>query len=216
MPYYPDQHHRRSIRIPGYDYSTPGAYFLTICTERRRCVFGEVADGEMLPNDAGRMVVHWWHELSRKFEGTHPGELVVMPNHIHGILYLRITPHNQPIAPTEPPVGAALRGCPPRPRPGPPGGAPKSVPGSPAVPDGAAEGAHAGAPLPEIVGWFKTMSTNAYIRGVRRDGWPRFEGRLWQRNYFERVLRNEEKLNAARRYIEENPARWALDPERPR
>jgi REP element-mobilizing transposase RayT len=70
-----------------------------------------------------------------------------------------------------------------------------------------------GVPLPEVVGWFKTMTTNAYIRGVRDQGWPRFDGRLWQRNYFERVLRDDERLNAARRYISENPRRWADDPE---
>ena len=142
--------------------------------------------------------------------------MVVMPNHVHGILYLGIFPNTQPVAATEPPVGAALRGCPPYPPPGTPSGASRSAPSSPAVRQAAAEGAHAGAPLPEIVTWFKTMSTNAYIRGVRRDGWPRFEGRLWQRNYFERVLRDEERLHAARRYIAENPLRWALDPERPR
>jgi REP element-mobilizing transposase RayT len=69
--------------------------------------------------------------------------------------------------------------------------------------------------LGEIVGAFKSLSTNAYIRGVRERGWPRFDGRLWQRNYYERVIRNERELNAIRKYILDNPANWAQDRENP-
>jgi putative transposase len=66
-----------------------------------------------------------------------------------------------------------------------------------------------------IVQWFKTMTTNAYIRGVRQNGWEPFPGKLWQRNYYERIIRNERELNAVRRYIRDNPARWANDMENP-
>jgi REP element-mobilizing transposase RayT len=100
MPYYPDRHHRRSVRIPGYDYSTTGAYFITICVEGRRCLLGEVAGDTMKPNDAGLMIQCGWAELAHRFPAATPGEFVVMPNHIHGILYLG----------THPTVGAALRG----------------------------------------------------------------------------------------------------------
>jgi REP element-mobilizing transposase RayT len=72
-----------------------------------------------------------------------------------------------------------------------------------------------GAPLQTIVQWFKTMTTNAYIRGVNRHGWPPFPGRLWQRNYYERIIRNDDELARARRYIEENPMQWHLDAENP-
>lgn len=206
MPYYPDQHQRRSIRVPGYDYSTAGAYFVTICTEGRVCRFGDVSAGGMRLNDAGTGVVSWWSELGNRFPSVHPGEMVVMPNHLHGVLYLH----------TRGPVGAALRGCPPSPPTECSPDAPAASARSPNLEGAVAEGAHTGAPLPDVVRWFKTMTTNAYIRGVRENGWMRFEGRLWQRNYFERVLRDEGRLARARVYIAENPARWAQDPERPR
>ncbi|HEX9272831.1 MAG TPA: hypothetical protein VGA01_11530 [Candidatus Binatia bacterium] len=67
MKYNPDIHHRRSIRLRNYDYSLPGAYFLTVCTEDRACLFGNVADDTMRLNDAGRMIEQWWFELNRKF-----------------------------------------------------------------------------------------------------------------------------------------------------
>ncbi|GAB4201886.1 MAG: transposase [Roseiflexaceae bacterium] len=66
----------------------------------------------------------------------------------------------------------------------------------------------AGATLGQIIGWFKTMTTNAYIRGVREQGWPPFAGRLWQRNYYEHIIRHEDDLARVRAYIDGNPARW--------
>ncbi len=80
---------------------------------------------------------------------------------------------------------------------------------------GPLQGAHIGAPLPEIVQWFKTMTTNEYIRRVKADGWPPFPGRLWQRNYYERIIRDEDEMNRTRQYIVDNPAKWADDPENP-
>ena len=68
-------------------------------------------------------------------------------------------------------------------------------------------------PLPEIVQWFKTMTTNEYIAGVKTHGWPEFRGRLWQRDYHEHVVRDKEDVNEFRRYIRENPANWATDEE---
>jgi REP element-mobilizing transposase RayT len=72
-----------------------------------------------------------------------------------------------------------------------------------------------GAPLQTIVQWFKTMTTNAYIHGVNQHGWAPFPGRLWQRNYYERIIRSEDDRDRARRYIEENPVQWNLDAENP-
>ena len=76
-------------------------------------------------------------------------------------------------------------------------------------------GVHIGTPLPAVVRWFKTMSTNEYIRGVRRRGWPPFEGRMWQRNYYEHVIRGDADLDRVRKYIVDNPAKWAEDPDNP-
>ncbi len=69
--------------------------------------------------------------------------------------------------------------------------------------------------LGDIVNWFKTMTTNQYIRGVKQNGWPAFAGKLWQRNYYEHIIRNEEELNHVRQYIAENPLNWRTDEENP-
>jgi REP element-mobilizing transposase RayT len=78
-----------------------------------------------------------------------------------------------------------------------------------------AQGGHAGPPLPRIVQWFKTMTTNKYIRGVKRSGWTPFNRTLWQRGYYEHVVRNDTSLNRIREYITTNPLRWELDRENP-
>ena len=77
------------------------------------------------------------------------------------------------------------------------------------------EGTHVGVPLPRVVQWFKTMTTNEYIRGVKQFGWPRFDGRLWQRNYYEHIIRDDDELNLVREYIVNNPLQWELDRENP-
>jgi REP element-mobilizing transposase RayT len=158
-----------------YDYSQPGAYFVTICAHKRECLFGKIEDGAMHYYDAGKMVGEWWAELNQKFELIETDSYIVMPNHFHGIIKI---------------VGADLRVCP-------------------------SKGAHAGAPLPTIVQWFKTMTTNDYINGVKKFGWRPFDGRLWPRYYYEHVIRDDESLNRIRDYIETNPKRWELDAENP-
>ncbi len=87
--YDPDKHHRRSIRLPGFDYTQQGAYFVTICTLRGRCLFGEVEDGDVVWNDSGRMVEAHWRAIPDHFRQVILDAFVVMPNHIHGIILLR-------------------------------------------------------------------------------------------------------------------------------
>jgi REP element-mobilizing transposase RayT len=182
--YNPDLHHRRSIRLKGYDYCQPGVYFVTICTQDRECLFGEIVGGRMELNDAGRMIGRWWAELNRKFPTVETDEHFVMPNHFHGLVV--IIGHADP-------VGAALRG---RPR----------KTGHP----------HRGAPtLGDMMDWFKTMTTNDYIRGIKQQGWSAFRGKLWQRNYYEHIVRNEDEMNRIREYIVNNPAHWPEDENHP-
>ena len=88
MSFNPEVHHRRSIRLRDYDYSSAGAYFVTVCTRNRECLLGEVVEGEMVPNDAGRWVQTAWDALPDRFAGLELGDFVVMPNHIHGIIVL--------------------------------------------------------------------------------------------------------------------------------
>ena len=90
MRYNPEIHHRRSIRLKGYDYSQPGAYFITICTHERECLFGEIVNDEMILNDYGKIVYEEWF-LSAKIRNEielYENEFVVMPNHIHGIVWI--------------------------------------------------------------------------------------------------------------------------------
>ena len=168
------------MRLRGYDYAQAGAYFVTIVTRDRVCLFGEMVNGEMRLNDGGRMIEQWWFELNRKFSTVETDEFVVMPNHFHGIVVIAgVT------------VGADLRVGP------------------------NSEGAHAGAPLPTIIQWFKTMTTNEYMRGVKTRSWMPFAGRLWQRNYYEHIVRCENELTRIREYIANNPLQWEMDRENP-
>jgi putative transposase len=88
MTYNPDIHHRRSIRLQNFDYASAGAYFVTICTQLRECLFGEVVDDVMVANDAGRMVESVWYGLPERFSGIELDAFVILPNHVHFILFL--------------------------------------------------------------------------------------------------------------------------------
>jgi hypothetical protein len=88
MAYDPEKHHRRSIRLKGYDYTQPGAYFITICTHGRECLFGEIIDGEMHLNEAGQIVVQTWQDLPNHVPNVQLDAFVVMPNHVHGIIII--------------------------------------------------------------------------------------------------------------------------------
>jgi REP element-mobilizing transposase RayT len=88
MEYDPEKHHRRSTRLGGYDYAQPGAYFVTVCTRGRACLFGHVLNGEMHLNEAGEIVASVWHGLPERFPGMEPDAFVVMPNHVHGVIVI--------------------------------------------------------------------------------------------------------------------------------
>lgn len=180
----PEAHRRRSIRLKGYDYSRVGAYFVTVCTQDRACLFGNVVDGEMLMNDAGRMVRAEWLALVARFPSIGLDAFVVMPNHVHGIIVI-----------AEDPVGAGLV---PAPAPACSWATTRVVP-----------------TVGDIVGAFKSVTTVVYTRGVRQTGWTPFRGRLWQRNYYEHIIRSEQSLDRIRQYIVGNPLRWHLDRENP-
>jgi len=86
MKYNPNIHHRRSIRLKGYDYSQAGLYFITICTQNQLCLFGEIKNEEMILNDAGKMIEHQWQNLICRFNGIQLHKFITMPNHFHGIV----------------------------------------------------------------------------------------------------------------------------------
>ncbi len=105
MAFDPGHAHRRSIRLRGYDYSQAGAYSVTVCTHEKTHVFGEIVEGDMALNPAGRMVGGWWKALPRRFTNIESDSLVVMPNHIHGIV--RIVGADLSVRPSK--AGAAAR-----------------------------------------------------------------------------------------------------------
>ncbi|WP_394753931.1 transposase [Crenothrix sp.] len=190
MTYNPAIHHRRSIRLKNYDYSQAGAYFVTICQQNRDSLFGHIANDNMVLNPAGNMVMRWYLELENKFPDIQCDACICMPNHIHFIVVN---------------VGADLRVRPEC------DVHPECVARPESATNEDTKGEHVGSPLHRVVQWFKTMTTNEYIREVNQNQWPRFEGKLWQRNYWEHVVRNEADLERLREYIANNPKSWALD-----
>ena len=93
MKYNPDIHHRRSIRLKGYDYSRAGLYFITICAQDQLCLFGKIENGQMVLNDAGKMIQTVWNELPVFYIGFNIHGFVVMPNHVHGIIEIKQNPN---------------------------------------------------------------------------------------------------------------------------
>lgn len=164
--------HRRSLRLRNFDYSRPGAYFVTICVQHRACLFGNIVDSSMVLNAAGSSVLRRWKDLEGRFRGLEVDAAVVMPNHLHGILLMNAHPADL--------VGTRHRES-----------------------------------LGKYMQWFKSITTHDYMEGVKEVGWTPFEGRLWQRNYYEHIVRNDNDLQRIRLYIAANPSQWDSDDENP-
>ena len=231
MTFNSNKYHRRSIRLKGFNYSSPGAYFITICTQNREYLFGEIVNGKMILNDAGQMVQTVWDEIPSYYTGIDVDAYVVMPNHIHGIIIIvgatpcgcpETGPHAYPE--TGPHVCHEIdpHACPeidPRvyPETGPrvyPEIGPRACPeiGPCVYPEiGQPRGVAPTMTLPDIVHRYKTMTTKRYADGVKQNGWPPFPGKLWQRNYYEHIIRNQNELKRIREYIINNPLNWITD-----
>ncbi len=195
--YNPNIHHRRSIRLKGYNYAQAGLYFITICTQNRICLFGKIQNGDMILNGAGKMVEKWYFELENKYPDKRCHEMVVMPNHFHCIIEnmsreAHVEPMDAHVEPMDAHVGASLRGCP-------------NDNTSNNQPRYGQNNQKYHATIGDVMDWFKTMTTNEYIRGVKTNNWERFNGKLWQRNYWEHIIRNEQSYNRISAYIFNNP-----------
>ena len=166
------EHHRRSIRLEGYDYSQSGAYFVTIYSYNREAMFGEIVDGEMVLSRYGRIVLTDWQNLPKRHSHIELDAFIVMPNHVHGIVVIKDIPVK--------------------------------------ADSGMVSETAKRTPLPEIVRGFKTFSSRRVNRARRMVGIP-----VWQRNYWEHVIRNQEAFNRIHEYILTNPKHWQLDRENP-
>ncbi len=188
-----DTAQRRSIRLQGYDYSGDGGYFLTICAHRRASLFGEIVDGQMQLSEWGEIVQQEWLQTAVVRPYVVLDDFVVMPNHFHAIVFI-MKPDDQPRDVGTPrPDGDTV-------------GARRAVPLQPQH----AFGKPVAGSLPTIVGAFKSAVTKRINEQRGTPGTP-----VWQRNYYEHVIRNELSLNDIRSYVQTNPARWAEDDENP-
>jgi putative transposase len=199
--YNPQIHHRRSIRLKGYDYTQCGAYFVTICTQGHVCLFGDVVDGKVVLNPFGRVVATYWERIPRHFPRVQLGSWVVMPNHIHGIII--ITDDDDACrgeAFPQSPVtanGVANAHAPDHTRSG--GECLAPTPGQ--LPNGAPSGS-----VGAIVGNVKSTITRRINQMRHTPG-----AAVWQRNYWEHIILSPEAHARIEDYILLNPARWHAD-----
>jgi putative transposase len=189
MPDAPNQF-RKHVRLSGFDYRDNYAYFVTICTGHRECVFGDVIDGALRPSRRGLVVTQCWQDIPKHHPFVELDAFVVMPNHIHGILLFT--------GGREEATQASQLQTPPR------------VAATPASPRPANAHGPMSKSLGAVVGSFKA----AISRSINRLR-PGAAVGLWQPNYYEHVIRNDRARDAIGEYILSNPDRWNLDEENP-
>lgn len=164
-----EPHHRRSIRLKGYDYSLPGGYFVTVLSFHQKLVFGSITGGLFKANANGNIVRECWQDLKKHYRNIVLDSFVVMPNHIHGVIFLedaRVFPLRD--------VGAGLRPALTKPH-----------------------------ELSEIIRAFKSFSARHINKHRNSPGVT-----VWQRNYYERIIRNDQELDSIRQYIDNNVLNW--------
>jgi len=167
------KHNRRSIRLQGYNYAQAGLYFITLCTQNRAHLFGQIINGEMILNDAGKIAAKCWQDIPVHFPKTKLHEFVIMPDHIHGIVEIikivgaqnlepRLENKFQQIIPQS--IGSIIRGF-----------------------------------KIGVTKWFRYQNQGDQNM------------RVWQRNYYEHIIRNDAEYNRIANYILNNPAKWSRD-----
>lgn len=182
---------RRNMRLRGYDYSQAGAYFVTVCAHGQRCLFGSVDEDGMRLNEVGTLVLQTWNEVAAFYPGVGIPALVVMPNHLHAVLLLagggeKLGAGEQKVAmnPDAMDPGAMNR-----------------------APTAGGEGCCAPLPVGEIVRGIKARCS----RAANAQGWLGTGAQLWQRNYYEHIIRDQADYDRIAEYIENNPRQWAED-----
>lgn len=154
----------RRNRLKGFDYRTPGYYFLTICQKDRKHLFADIHDGHLHLRPAGGMGAEVTSEIATRFANTIVDSSVIMPNHVHLLLGLNL---DDRVAQQDSVI--------------------------------------------DVMEWWKSQTVNRYGWGAKNDGWPRYEGSMWQEGYHDRIVRDQRELEYIRYYIEQNPKRWSED-----
>jgi putative transposase len=189
MGHDPEKHHRQSIRMKGYDYTLPGAYFVTIVSLRRMCLFGGIENGTIIQSDIGRIVNECWYRIPNCFEDIELDEFVLMPNHLHGlVLIYEALGKGEAFAESNLDQNDN-----------------KLANASPLQPKGTRKGS-----LSAVIQNFKSISTRLVNKKYFTPG-----NKIWQRNYYERIIRNDREFSAIRQYIHDNPLNWEMDQENP-
>ena len=176
MKYNPAIHHRRSIRLKGYDYSKEGMYFNTICCDCRKCWFGNIENEIMILNEYGKIADHKWNDLPNRFLNIELGEFRIMPNHMHDIIMIQSSDSGSGVSPdhTNPTKTNTIN---------------KTV--------GDMVGAYKSIVAVKCLAIFKMQNQKM--------------GKLWQRNYYEHIIRDEQSFNNISSYIIYNPKNWQHD-----
>ena len=189
--YNPQIHHRRSIRLKGYDYTQAGAYFITLCTHQRQALFGEVVGGEMRLSPLGQVAAAGWLRLAQFFPRSLVKDWVVMPNHVHAIVIL-VEPEDGSSGAGKGEASAlGSSGIPTR----------SLADASPQRPNGTQSGS-----INAILQNYKSIVARKINAQRGTPGAP-----VWQRNYYEHIIRDETSYLRIAEYIRNNPARWELD-----
>jgi REP element-mobilizing transposase RayT len=209
MTYDPEIHHRRSIRLRGYDYSLPGAYYVTVCAFEKKCIFGSIVEQQMRENECGAIVREQWFESARKRREIELDAFVIMPNHLHGILWI--------VGPIVGPSGARPDGSS-RIRAGSRGPlGPTRAPQRGTSDRAESRGSRVVPPMEprSLASW--AAGFKAAVTSRIRRLWDEPNAPVWQEDYYEHIIRDEAELNRIREYISTNPLRWGTDrynPER--
>jgi REP element-mobilizing transposase RayT len=189
MTFDPEKHHRRSIRLRNYDYSQPGAYFVTICTYQKQSWFGEIKNGQIYLNQLGKIVADEWLKTCKIRPNFKLDEWVIMPNHFHGIVIINdYSGDDQSLGARDAPLDLGARDAP--------------------LDLGARDAPLQQKPnsLSSCIAGFKSAVTKR-INLLRQNT----DTPIWQRNYYESILRDEKYLAVVREYIINNPKNWTND-----
>jgi REP element-mobilizing transposase RayT len=176
VKYDPQKHHRRSIRLKEYDYTQPGAYFITLVTYQRSYLFGKIVNGVIQLSPMGQIADEHWREIPDHFPQAKLGTYVIMPNHVHGIIILKAPGRGTTVS------------CPDLERPTTHEQFQRPVAGS----------------IPTIIRSYKASVTYRIQKELNSTG-------IWQRNYYEHIIRNDQDYNRIHRYIETNASNWDRD-----
>ena len=238
MEYNPKIHHRKSIRLKGYDYSQAGLYFITICCQDMKCRFGKIEKDEMVLNEFGTIAHNEWMKLPERFPNFGLDVFQIMPNHIHGIILLNDSIVRAGFTPTQmnesaqnvDPVGAGFTpaqstinndsilraGFTPAQlhknnddKGQPQGIAPTNDNLNRAGVNPNRAGVNPAPTIGDIIGAYKSLAANECLKIYKSNN--EIMGKLWQRNYYEHIIKNESSYKTISEYIINNPQQWDKD-----